>query len=302
MALPSSGQLSLNDIRLNIGMLQANTSLRECTLITAVGSNGATTKVSNFYGWNGYGYRYPATPLGNYYDFACNACYTNTTTAIGDLSGLNLQGYFVTGTGNGTTATCDQYTTTFPGYLTIPGDTAQKSVRLDDTSKFGGTQNYTVITWIRVSSFTSSYPGIVAAEGRSGSTPIGWSLYLDNVGGYHINHTRWNGTTGSSATATITFGSGTVPAFAFDTWYMITARFDGSTMGVSLHTAGSRYDSNISNSYSISTSSSWSAFLGLRYNNWLNGRIGYYCVYGSSLLSAYLDTAYAATRIRYGNA
>ena len=301
MALPSSGILSLSDIRSSVGMLSTNVSLRECTLATAVGSNGATTKISNFYGWHGYGYYYPTVPFGNYYDFALNGLYANSGSTIADLSGNSLNGTFVTGTGNGTSATIDQYTTTFPGYLTIPGDTPQKAVRLDDTSKFGGTQNYTVITWVKVSSFTSSYPGIVAAEGRSsGGQAIGWSLYLSNVGGYSITHARWNGTTGSSANATITFGAGGVPSFAFDTWYMITAKYDGAAMSVSLHTAGSRYDAFGTNSFSLATSTSWGAFLGLRYNNWLNGKIGYYCVYGSSLVTSWLDTVYAATRIRYG--
>jgi hypothetical protein len=306
-AVPSSGQLSMSVIADSVGMLSTNRSLRECTLITAVGGYydpqwfGSPYEMSSFYGWQGYGYRYSAVPFGNYFDFACNGLYTNTTSQITDLSGQNLHGYFVTGTGNGTTITCDQYTTSFPGYLTIPGDSNQKSVYLNNSIKFGGTQNYTVITWFRVTSFTSNYPGIVGAEGRSsGSQPIGWSLYIDNVSGYHINHTRYSGTSGTGQNVQLTFGAGGIPTFAFDTWYMVTATFDGSVMGLTLHTAGQRFQVTSSNSYSLATSTSWGAFLGLRYNNWFNGRIGYFAVYGSPLLSTWLDTIYESTRIRYG--
>jgi hypothetical protein len=301
MALPISGTLGINTIRASVGMLSTNVSLRQLTLVTAVGSNGATTKISNFYGWHGYGYYYPTVPFANYFDFALNGLYANSGSTISDLSGQGLNGTFVTGTGTGTATTIDQYTSTFPGYLTIPGDTPQKSVRLDNSMKMGGTSSYTVIVWVRVSSFTSSFPGVVAAEGRSGSNPIGWSMYLDNSGGYHINHTRWSGTSGTGQTTTITFGAGGVPAFAFDTWYMVTAIYDGvSTMGIYLHTGGTRYLTTVTNTYSLATDASWGAFLGLRYNNWLNGRIGYYAIYGSPLLSAWVDTVYESTRIRYG--
>ena len=279
MALPSSGTLAMSTIASSVGTVTPN-SMNELTRLTAVGSNASTFKTSNFYSWPDGGYKNGSPDI--LFDFGLNANYSNSGSTVSDRSGNGRNGTFVTGTGNGTAATIDQYTGTFPGQMNIPGDTPQKSVRLDDYAKFSGTGNYTVIAWVKITSFTSSYPGVVGAEGRSGGNPIG--------------------TSGSLANISVNFGSGGVPSFAFDTWYMVAARFDGSTMALSLHTAGSRYDASTGNSYSLSTDASWSAFLGLRYNNWQNGPVGYMAIYGSSLTTTVLDTIYAATRIRYGNA
>ena len=299
MALPASGTLAMSTIASSVGTVAPN-SMNELTRLTAVGSNASTFKTSNFYSWPDGGYK-NGSP-GILFDFGLNANYSNSGSTVSDRSGNGRNGTFVTGTGNGTAATIDQYTGTFPGQMNIPGDTPQKSVRLDDYAKFSGTDNYTVIAWVKITSFTSSYPGVVAAEGRSGGNPIGWGLYMTNASGYQVAHQRFDGTSGSGTNIALTFGSGGVPSIAFNTWYMVAARFDGSTMALSLHTAGSRYDASTGNSYSLSTDASWSAFLGLRYNNWQNGPVGYMAIYGSDLGTGVLDTIYASTRIRYGNA
>jgi hypothetical protein len=297
MPLPSSGTLAMSTIASSVGTVSPH-SMNNLTRLTAVGSNASTFRTSNFYSWPDGGYKNGSPAI--LFDFGLNANYSNSGSTVSDRSGNGRNGTFVTGTGNGTAATIDQYTGTFPGQMNIPGDSPQKSVRLDDYAKFSGTANYTVVAWVKITSFTSSYPGVVAAEGRSGN-PIGWSMHFDNASGYKLNHSRWSGTSGSITNISINFGSG-VPAFAFNTWYMVSARFNGSTMSLSLHTGGSRYDASTGNSYSLSTDASWSAFLGLRYNNWQNGPVGYMAIYGSDLGTGVLDTIYAATRIRYGNA
>jgi hypothetical protein len=299
MALPSSGTLAMSTIASSVGTVSPH-SMNNLTRLTAVGSNASTFKSSNFYSWPDGGYKNGNPAI--LFDFGLNANYSNSGSTVSDRSGNGRNGTFVTGTGNGSSATIDQYTGTFPGQMNIPGDSPQKSVRLDDYAKFSGTANYTVIAWVKITSFTSSYPGVVGAEGRSGGTPFGWSMHFDNASGYNLNHSRWSGTSGTLANISINFGSGGVPSFAFDRWYMVSARFNGSTMSLSLHTAGSRYDASTGNSYSLSTDASWSAFLGLRYNNWQNGPVGYMAIYGSDLGTTVLDTIYAATRIRYGNA
>jgi hypothetical protein len=299
MALPSSGTLAMSTIASSVGTVSPH-SMNNLTRLTAVGSNASTFRSSNFYSWPDGGYKNGSPAI--LFDFGLNANYSNSGSTVSDRSGNGRNGTFVTGTGNGSSATIDQYTGTFPGQMNIPGDTPQKSVRLDDYAKFSGTGNYTVIAWVKIASFTSSYPGVVGAEGRSGGTPFGWSMHFDNASGYNLNHSRWSGTSGTLANISINFGSGGVPSFAFDRWYMVVARFNGSTMSLNLHTAGSRYDASTGNSYSLSTDASWSAFLGLRYNNWQNGPVGYMAIYGSDLGTGVLDTIYAATRIRYGNA
>ena len=299
MALPSSGTLAMSTIASSVGTVSPH-SMNNLTRLTAVGSNASTFRTSNFYSWPDGGYKNGSPAI--LFDFGLNANYSNSGSTVSDRSGNGRNGTFVTGTGNGTAATIDQYTGTFPGQMNIPGDSPQKSVRLDDYAKFSGTANYTVVAWVKITSFTSSYPGVVGAEGRSGGNPIGWSIHFDNASGYKLNHSRWSGTSGSLANISINFGSGGVPSFAFNTWYMVTAVFTGTSMSLSLHTAGSRYDAFGTNTFSLATDASWSAFLGLRYNNWQNGPVGYMAIYGSSLTTTVLDTIYAATRIRYGNA
>ena len=295
MALPTTGSLSINQIRNELGVTTGS-----LTALSEIAGFTTPHKISDFYGYEGNGYAYPAVPLINRFDFVCNNKYSNSGSAIDDLSSYNWDGTFVTGTGNGTATTIDQYTATYPGYFTIPGDSVQKAIKLDNNMKFSGTQAYTVITWFRVSAFSSNYPGIVAAEGRSGSQPIGYSMYLRNTPDFSIIHTRYSGTSGTGDVNILTWGSGGVPAFAYNTWYMSAIRFDGSTMVLDLYTGGSGYHASKGNTYSLATDSAWSAFIGLRYNNWFNGRIGYYCVYGNALTTGMLDTIYAATRGRYG--
>lgn len=295
MALPTSGPLSIGQIRTELG--SSSGSLRT---LSALAGFTSPDSISEFYGY-GNGYFYPAVPFINGFDFSVSSKYSNSGSAIDDLSTYNWDGTFVTGTGNGTAATIDQYTATAPGYMTIPGDSPQKSIRLNDNMKFSGTAVHTMVVWFRVTSFTSSYPGIIGSEGRSsGGQPIGYSLYLDNTSTFNLNFTRYSGTSGTGQNIQLRFSSGGVPAFAYDTWYMASIRFDGSVMALSLHAGGNRYDVSASNSYSIATSTSWSAFLGLRYNNWLNGRIAYYCAYGSVLTTTMLDTIFTNTRGRYG--
>jgi hypothetical protein len=306
MGVPVSGEVSLGDIgSIYIKMQPTNVSLRECTLVTAVGGYydpqwfGTPYEISSFRGWVGYGYNYNFS-AGIIHDFGLNALYPTSTSVIADCAFTSRTGTFVTGTGNGTPTTIDQYTATSPGYMTIPGDSAQKSIRLNDSMKFGGTSNYTIITWFRVSAFSSSFPGIVAAEGRVGSTPIGYAMYLRSTPDFSIIHTRYNASSGSSGNNILTWGSCSIPAFAYNTWYMSAVRFDGSVMSLRLYAGGSGYNASVSYPNPLSTSASWSAFLGLRYNNWFNGRIGYYAVYGSTLTEGMLDTVFTNTRGRYG--
>ena len=156
MALPASGTLAMSTIASSVGTVTPN-SMNELTRLTAVGSNASTFKTSNFYSWPDGGYKNGSPDI--LFDFGLNANYSNSGSTVSDRSGNGRNGTFVTGTGNGTAATIDQYTGTFPGQMNIPGDTPQKSVRLDDYAKFSGTGNYTVIAWVKIASFKSGRLG-----------------------------------------------------------------------------------------------------------------------------------------------
>jgi hypothetical protein len=92
MALPSSGTLSLNDIRIELGLSQSNVSLRSMSSIAGFSTPDA---VSEFYG-------YSSTP--NYRTFTI----VNTATSSGEVCSIreedNLTLYFYEDGGDGSPA------------------------------------------------------------------------------------------------------------------------------------------------------------------------------------------------------
>ena len=91
MALPSSGTLSLNDIRVELGLAQSNVSLG--SMSNSVGFTDPDA-VSEFYGYS----------AANYNTFAIiNTGYDNGEKACGDINDDNLTLYFA---GSGGTPAC----------------------------------------------------------------------------------------------------------------------------------------------------------------------------------------------------
>jgi hypothetical protein len=93
MALPVSGPLSINDIRVELGQAQANSSLRSLSNLAGFSTPDA---ISEFYG-------YPPTP--NYRTFAIvNIQYNDYSAACGSRENDNLTLYFYELNGDGTPA------------------------------------------------------------------------------------------------------------------------------------------------------------------------------------------------------
>jgi len=91
MALPSSGQLSINDIRVELGQAQANSSLRSLSNLAGFSTPDA---ISEFYGYS----------AANYNTFAIvNTGYDRAEDACNDRSEDNLTLYFE---GSGGTPAC----------------------------------------------------------------------------------------------------------------------------------------------------------------------------------------------------
>ena len=212
MALPASGTLELSRIGAtdganSVGVVQPY-SLRQLSILA--GKTPTPNSISSFYSYPGYGYKNGSPDI--LHDFGLSNRFATSSSNIIDTSGNGRNGTFVTGTGNGTATNVTGFTTTFPGNIATQ-TSSQYAVRLDNTAKYGGTSAFTWIAWFRNTSFPTSYNGIIACEGRSGSTPIGHSIYISDVGGTSINYQRWDGTSGSPATVGLTFGTGGVPAF-----------------------------------------------------------------------------------------
>ena len=298
MALPASGILGL----LNIGQDQNANSIGVVTPYTLrqlsilAGKTSTPNSISSFYNYAGYGYKNSSPDI--LHDFGLSTRFASNISSIIDTSGNGRNGTFVTGTGNGSATNIVGYNDAYPA--NIPTQTSsQYAIRLDDTAKYGGTQSFTWLIWFRNTSFSTGYNGLIAAEGRSGSTPIGHSLYISNVGGTTINYQRWDGTTGNQDTISLTFGSGGIPAFVSGKWYQAVVIYASGSMQLALYVNGTGYTITTANSYSVATSASWGCFAGLRYNNWLDGNIGYVACYSSNLGSqAYSDLS-VNTRLRY---
>jgi len=301
MALPASGTLELSRIGATDGANSVGVvlpySLRQLSILA--GKTPTPNGISGFYSYPGYGYKNGSPDI--LHDFGLSNRFPSSSSQIIDTSGNGRTGTFVTGTGNGTNVNVTGFTTAFPGNIATQ-TSSQYAVRLDNTAKYGGTSAFTWIAWFRNTSFPTSYNGIIACEGRSGSTPIGHSIYISDVGGTSINYQRWDGTSGSAATVNIIFGTGGVPAFVSGKWYMValTYGFSGNQLSLLLYINGVRYSLTYSPlTTSVTTDASWGVFAGLRYNNWLNGNIGYVATYPAYVYPSDIDIINTNTRQRY---
>ncbi len=302
MALPSSGILSIGDIAANQGTNSVGVvtpySLYQLNSLAGLQYNYGND-ISNFYSYSGYGYKY-GTP-DTLYDFGLSSRYSTSSSNIIDTSGNGRNATFVTGTNNGTPANVTGYTTSFPANIATQ-TSAQRSIRLDDYTKYAGNTTFTWIAWFKVTSFSTSYNGIVACEGRSGSTPIGHSLYINNIGNYNVVYERFNGTSGTSNAITLPFNSGGAPAFQLNKWYL--AMISYSSTYYHMYLRGADWNATFGTnggfvSTSVSTSASWSCFAGLRYNNWIDGHIGYVATYSSLLNGSDYNSIWDRTQKRY---
>lgn len=301
MALPSSGTLGLAQIGATDGVNSVGVvtpySLRELSILAALTS---TYKISNFYNYAGYGYKYGSPDI--LHDFGLSNRFPTSSSAIIDTSGNARNATFVTGTGNGTATNITGYTTSFPAKIATQ-TSSQYAIKLNDVAKYGGTSAFTWIAWFRNTSFSTGYNGIISCEGRSGSIPIGHSIYISNVSGTTLNYQRWNGTTNTQTTISLTFGDGYVPSYVSGKWYMVAVHYgygSSNQVSLSLYIDGAAYSITLSTlSTSVTTDSSWGCFAGLRYNNWLDGNIGYIACYPNYYGSSVLNTINANTRLRY---
>jgi len=242
------------------------------------------------------------------FDFYQQAYYDNADTTVADLSGNGNFGVPVLGSGNGVPTTLAHYATIPFGELTIPSFALglQYSVRLNNLAKFGGLAPYTIMAWFNNTGLhfeiSNRNQGIIAAEGRNGIIPIGYSFYIGlDLGLINITHERWDMSTGTLARLRLNFTTSIVPAFAFNAYYFVCAGFDGTNMYISIYANdGVRYDNSMANVFSLDTSAFYSAFLGLRYANWLNGAVQYASVYSTWTGLALFDNIYNATKARYG--
>jgi hypothetical protein len=241
--------------------------------------------MSEFYGYSNAAYYQYGSPF-MLFDFSATGSYSNSGSQITDLSGNSNHGVFVTGTGKGSATTITGYSTSAPGYLNL---VSQYSVRLVNTAQFTGTQAHTMVAWIRLANHNGgTYPGIFSSD----QNPYGYEINISNESPKRFFVERF----GAGAVVS-NFGS-TIPAFAYNTWYMVALRYNGSVCSTDIYMGGTRYTSSATIG-AISTSNQYGPSMGLRYNNWIHGDYGYAAGYTSDIGTAGLDAIYAATVNRY---
>ena len=292
MALQGSGTISISQIRTELS--NASYSL---TCLSGLAGKSAPHSMSEFYGYsaavggiNAVGaYQYGSPFM--LFDFGATSNYSNSGTQITDLSGNANHGVFVTGTGKGSPTTINGYSATAPGTLNLAnGSGAQYSVRLVNTAHFTGTQAHTMVAWLRLASHGGgTYPGIFSSD----QNPYGWEINISNENPKRFFVERFG------AGAVVSNFNSTLPAFAYNTWYMTSLRYNGTTASTDIYMGGTRY-TNSATLGAISTSDSYGPSMGLRYNNWIHGDYGYAAGYTSDIGTGALDTIYNATKSRYG--
>ena len=290
MALQSSGPISIADIRneqVNNGGFASAYDLR--TLSSNAGKS-TPDGMDEFYGYSAVSYYQYGSPF-MLFDFSATSNYSNAGSQITDLSGNSNHGVFVTGTGKGSATTINGYSATAPGTLNLAnGGGAQYSVRLVNTAQFNGTQAHTMVAWVKLSSHGGgTYPGIFSSD----QNPYGYQINISNESPKRFFVERF----GAGAVVS-DFGS-TLPAFAYNTWYLTALRYNGSVCSTDIYMGGTRY-TNSATMGGISTQDVYGPSMGLRYNNWIDGYYGYAAGYTSDIGTTGIDAIYNATKARYG--
>jgi hypothetical protein len=293
MALPSSGPLSISAIRneeVNNGGFASSYSLRQ---LSSNAGKSTPDSISEFYGYSASTSYYKYGSPFMLFDFASTTDYSNSGTAIKDLSGNANDGVFVTGTGKGSPTTVNGYSSTAPGTLRLNNPdqgTGQYSVRLVNTAQFNGTQAHTMVAWVNyINHNAGTYPGIFSSD----QNPYGWEINISNENPKRFFVERFG-----AGAVVANFGSD-LPAFAYNTWYMASLRYNGTAASIDLYMGGTRYTFS-ANIGGISTSDSYGPSMGLRYNDWINGYFGYAAGYTSDIGTTGIDAIYNATKARYG--
>lgn len=242
------------------------------------------------------------------FDFYQDTQYADGNTSIADLSGNGNNGTPTEGTGNGNPESINNSGVAYnPTAKTMDFSSNagnQHSISLPDYFKFGGTTNYTITLWFKRSAIpgTGDYQGLVASQGNDGGYIGMTTLFMNPAGTPALGHTRQNGSGGVYDDANIYFGTGGVQPFVTDTWYMVSFGYDGTNMFTSLYEpSGNRVDLSVLSTAVVLTSPYWSAFLGLRYNNWLDETsIGVLAIHDTWIGTIDTDIIYNTTKDRYG--
>jgi hypothetical protein len=217
------------------------------------------------------------------FDFSSTTSYSNSGTSIADLSGSGNNGIFSTGTGNGTPATVTGYSTN--GYLNFPGTAAQLSVRLPDSLKPTGVVPFTYIVYMQPNgySYNGNFPGIISNQQNNAGLGFGWVISPSYTAPGQQS-ARAPSPNDNNVELAYSGGAG------LGVWSVYAIKFDGTSTTLFQYYNGVLYSANTVGASSVTSSSSWGLFLGLRYNMWINARFNYVAMYNTALSDSQITT------------
>jgi hypothetical protein len=228
----------------------------------------------------------PNNPLDPYiygtpqlvFDFSATSYYQNSGSTIADLSGNGNDGVFVTQNLPPIPTTITGYSTN--GYLNLPGTAAQLSVKLPDSLKPLGLAPFTYIVYMQPNgySYNGNIPGIISNQYYNGVNGEGFSWDVTPI----IPPNDFVSSRNQNIVVGLPFNGGG----GFGQWSVYAVKFDGiSTTTIYQYYNGVMYNASGINSNSIATPSfpTWSFYLGLRYNNWINAKFNYVGMYNTTL-------------------
>jgi hypothetical protein len=243
------------------------------------------------------------------FDFYSETYYNNGDSTVQDLSGNGNNGTPAIGYCSGTPTTIDgvilNHVNSPYGVLIDNADFSnQRAIQLPNVANFSGVTPYTVCVWFNSSTLNiGDNQGLVSSESLAlGGGTFGWSLDISHpTSDFIIKHNRNHGGINDSDSCNLTFGTDITPEFSGNTWYFVSIGFDGTNMYTSLYANdGNRYDKLKSTSTPLTTASGCSPFLGLRHNEWFNGKFGLMYIDNTLIGIGSTDLIYNGTKGRYG--
>lgn len=225
------------------------------------------------------------------FDFSDTGSYSNSGTAIADLSGNANDGVFSYGTGIGAPETVSGYDSV-NGWLSLPGTIFQHSVRIPDALKCSGTSPFTYIMYCQPTGYSyngNDISGLLSNSYSPGGSNIGvkWVLFspgngslirFDDPGGQYIQTYPPGGGIGA--------------------WAMYALTYDGTTITQYQIVNGVTYSDANAYAEPATPLPGWGFFMGLSYNRWFKGNINYAAIYDTTLSQVQLEAIYAQLALR----
>jgi len=227
------------------------------------------------------------------FDFSDTTSYSNSGTAVADISGNSNDGVFSQGTGLASPYTVTGYDATNK-WLFLPGTSDELSVRLPDALKCTGTSPFTYIMYCQPLgySYNLAASGLISNSFSPGASNQGvkWTILALGIDGSQLRYD--DGANPNGFNMSYPVGGG------LNAWTMYVLTSDGTTQTMYQFVNGVAYSQSAQLVTNATPLVGWGLYMGLSYNIWFNGYVNYAAVYNSVLTQGELETIYAQLELR----